>query len=359
MAEIRVALVTLPWGEPHIARLNRALEPAEVIRVHRFDALGVAGALRRADVAFLTGDLDERFLRAPLLKWVHCGHAGIERSALPEVFDHGLQVTSAAGRSAPALAEHAMLFMLALSFRYGHILDAQRAHRWGVRGQQALRALCGQTLGIVGLGHTGVELAKRAKAFGMRVLAIRRSAQSSPAVDRLYSLERGENLDELLEESDYVVLALPLSDRTYHLIGPKQLARMRPTAHLVNIARGGLVDEPALITALRARRLAGAAIDVAQEEPLPGDSPLWDTPNLLITPHVTPQLEDRVERALEILLENVQRYRSDRPLLNQLTTDDLFTRISQPGTLLGSGGLDLVTRIERLARRLVHRWRAR
>ena len=358
MPEIRHALVTLPWQGEALDRIKRALAPAEVVCAHRFDVPRISRALRQADVAILAGDLDDRVLQAPLLKWVHCGHAGLDRSARPEVFERGLLLTSAAGRSAPALAEHAMFFMLALSFRYGHLYKAQLAHRWGVSGQGGLSALYGKTLGIVGLGHTGVELAKRAKAFGMRVLAYRRRPDAVQEVDRLYSADRGEPLGGLLEESDYVVLALPLSDQTNRLIGAGELAHMRPGAHLVNIARGGLVDEQALLDALQSGRLAGAAIDVAEHEPLPSDHPLWDAPNLLITPHVTPQMPDRDGRALDILLENIRRYREGEQLLNQLMPDDQFSQQPGPGAAK-SAGAGFVYRSNRFARRLLHRWRTR
>lgn len=325
MPEIRVVLLTLPWRGHLLAALRKALLPAEVIEVNRFDAWGINRALKRADVAIVAGDVDDRYVRAPHMRWVHCGHAGLDQSAQPGLFDRGLLLTSAAGRSAPALAEHALFFMLALSFRFGHFYAAQRAHRWGVPGQRKLRALHGQTLGIVGLGHTGIEVARRAKAFGMRVIAYRRRAEQPPEVDRLYCTDLGGSLDELLAASDYVVLVLPLSDKSLHLIGAPELAKMRRGAHLINIARGGLIDEEALLQALHSGHLAGAAIDVAEQEPLPSDSPLWDAPNLLITPHVTPRTADRDERALQLLVENIRRYRADEPLLNRISRDDQFT----------------------------------
>lgn len=325
MADIEAALITLPWQAGHLETLTAALAPAEVVLTHRLNAPRIARALRHVDVAFLAGDIDDRFLSAPNLRWVHCGHAGLDRSARPDVLERGLLLTSSAGRSSPALAEHAMFFMLALSFRFGRFYQAQLAGRWGVSGQYDLRALHGQVLGIVGLGNTGIELAKRASAFGMRVLAYRRRGEIVPAVDQLYSADRGDTLDALLEQSDYVVLTLPLTDDTYHLIGARELALMRPDAQLINIARGGLVDEQALLAALHAGSLAGAAIDVAESEPLPRESELWRAPNLLITPHVTPQCADREQRSLQILLENIRRYRAGESMLNQLTRADVFS----------------------------------
>ena len=326
MPSIDYVLATVPYQGEHLARLRRAFAPAVLHQLRRDDMAGIAAALERADVAVLAGDLDDRFLGAPRLRWIHCDHAGLNRSARPEVFARGLLVTSSAGRSSPVLAEHALLFMLALAYNFPRFYAAQQAHRWGIAGQDALRGLYGCTVGIVGLGHTGTELATRAKAMGLRVLGYRRRADAVPGVDRVYSAERGEPLDELLRESDYVVLAVPLSDATHHLIGEKELRLMKPTARLVNMARGAVVDEAALLRALREGWIAGAGLDTFAQEPLPPDSPLWEAPNVLITPHMTPQVPDRTGRALDVIEENVRRYRAGERLLNQLTPEDVYTK---------------------------------
>src|SRR6185436_1906177 len=168
-------LITVQWAPERVDQLVARLGAAEVVRTH--DQAEVARALERAEVAIIHSDLDERFLVAPRLRWVHCDHAGLNRSARPEVFARGLLVTSSSGRSAQALAEHAIFFMLLFAYRYPAFLEAQRAHRWGIPGQDSLRGLIGQTIGIVGLGNTGQELATRAKALGMRVLGYRRRAE--------------------------------------------------------------------------------------------------------------------------------------------------------------------------------------
>ncbi|MDQ3701644.1 MAG: D-2-hydroxyacid dehydrogenase [Chloroflexota bacterium] len=327
MPEVEYVLATVSYQGEHLEKLRGACAPADVVVLRRDDAGGIATALERADVAVLAGDLDERHLRAPRLKWVHCDHAGLNKSARPEVFERGLLVTSSAGRSAPALAEHALFFMLALAYNFTAFLEAQRGHRWGIVGQDSLHGLYGRTVGIVGLGNTGSELAVRAQACGMRVLGYRRSVGAAPAgVDRLYSAARGETLESLLRESDFVVLAVPLSDATHHLIGERELGQMKPGAFLVNMARGAVVDEVALLAALRDGRLAGAGLDTFSQEPLPAESPLWDAPNVLITPHVTPQVPDRTGRSLDIIVENVRRYRAGDPLLNQLRPEDVYTK---------------------------------
>ncbi len=327
MPDIVSVLATVPYQGEHLARLRAAFAPADVTLLRRDDTAGIAAALETADVAVLAGDLDERHLRAPRLKWVHCDHAGLNKSARPEVFERGLLVTSSAGRSSPVLAEHAMLFMLALAFNFTGFLDAQRHHQWGIPEQDELRGLYGRTVGIAGLGNTGSELAVRAKAMGMRVLGYRRSDAPAPAgVDRVYSAARGETIEPLLRESDFVVLAVPLSDSTHHMIGEREFALIKPGAYLVNMARGPVVDEAALLAALHTGRLAGAGLDTFGREPLPPESPLWDAPNVLITPHVTPQVPDRTGRSLDVIEENVRRYRARQPLLNLLRPEDVYTR---------------------------------
>jgi phosphoglycerate dehydrogenase-like enzyme len=323
---IKIVMTTLPYQQGHWERLIQAISPAELIRLEPDNANGIAAALERADVALLSGDLDERSLYAPHLRWIHSDHAGLNKSARPEVFERGLIVTSSAGRSSPALAEHILFFMLALTYNYPAFYQAQLAHQWGIPAQDRLRGLYGRTVGIIGMGNTGKDLAIRVKACGMRVSGYRRRRAEPPlGVDRIYS-DQGETIDALLKESDFVVLVLPLSDATYHLIGERELALMKPSAFLINLARGAIVDEVALVTALRNRTIAGAGLDTFKQEPLPPDNPLWDTPNTLITPHTTPKVPDRIGRSLDIICENVRRYRANEPLLNVLTAEDVFTR---------------------------------
>src|SRR3954467_7653466 len=250
MPDIKTVLLTVRWADEYVERLRALLGEAEIVRTR--DNAEIERTLARADVAILSGDLDDRYADAPSLRWVHCDHAGLNKSARPWVFERGLLVTSSSGRSAPALAEHAILYMLFFSYRYPAFLEAQRKHQWGIEGQDQLRGLIGRTVGIVGLGNTGQELATRAQALGMRVLGYRRRAEDVPGVDRLYAAERGESLDDLLRESDLVVLPARLSDAPPRLTGRRKLALMQLSAVLVNMARGGVVDEAALVAALRA-----------------------------------------------------------------------------------------------------------
>jgi phosphoglycerate dehydrogenase-like enzyme len=159
----------------------------------------------------------------------------------------------------------------------------------------------------------------------MQVLGYRRRATRSPlGVDELYSADAGEGLDALLRRSDFVVLALGLSDATHQLVGERELNLIGPSGYLINMARGPIVDEAALARALYDRRIAGAGLDTFAVEPLPQDSPLWDAPNTLITPHVTPAVPDRTARSLDIISENVRRFQAGEPLLNALAPEDVY-----------------------------------
>lgn len=317
----------MPFEPAQWAKLEQAIGSDTVIRVDARDDIEVEAALRKAEIAILPDDLDVRHLRAPKLKWVHCDHAGLTRSARPEVFARGLIVTGSAGRSGPALAEHVMMFALMLGSRYPDFYEAQKRHEWRRSPEMSqLRALCGRTIGIIGMGHTGTELARRAKAFDMRVLGYRRRDAALPeGVDQMFSADNGDSIDPILEQADILALVLNLSDKTHHLINDRALRLMKSSAIIINLARGPIIDTEALMAALKEGRLAGAGLDVTDPEPLPADHPLWDTPNVLITPHFTAALPDRSERSLQMIIENIRRYRAGEPMLNQITQDDLWT----------------------------------
>ena len=318
------ALVTVQWEPELIAGLERCLDAEKVIYAR--DDADITRALETAEVAIIASDLDDRYVQAPKLRWVHCDHAGLNKSARPGVFERGLLVTSSSGRSSDALAEHALFFMFNHAYRVREVIAAQSEHRWDNAGRQPLLALRGQTLGIIGVGKTGGALALRARALGMRVLGSRRSTEPVEGVDKMYSTERGDTIDELLRESDFIVLSTPLTDATHHLIGARQLGLMKPTAYLINMARGSVIDEPSLIDALRSGTIAGAGLDVFEREPLQSDSPLWDMPNVLITPHSTPALPDKQQRCYGVVCENIRRLKAGEPLLNLLRRDEVWTK---------------------------------
>lgn len=323
---IKHVLATVDYGPDQLRHLADAFAPARFTHVAADDEAGIRDALATADVAVLRSDLDQRFLGAPALRWVHCDHAGPERSASPAVFERGLIVTSSAGRSAPALAHHVMFFALALAFDAPGLLEQQRARRWrGPTGYEDRLSLWGKTMGVIGLGNTGRELGPLAKAFGMRTLGYRRRAGEVPGFDRVYAADRGELIEQLLAESDVVAITAPLTDRTYRMIGARELTMMKRSAYLINLGRGRIVDEAALVRALRDGVIAGAGLDVFEEEPLPETAEIWRAPNVIITPHMTPKMPDRTERSIAIITENIRRFRAGESLVNQLQPEDVFS----------------------------------
>jgi phosphoglycerate dehydrogenase-like enzyme len=256
----------------------------------------------------------------PGLRWIALVSAGAD-SALRAglVRPGGPIVTTANGVHAIQMGEHVFGMLLMWARRWPTLLELQRERSWPDHAQwQALRGveLNGATLGIVGLGAIGRQIAHLGRAFGMRVLGVRRSAQvgqTDPDVDALFPPEK---LREMLARADYVVIAAPSTPETHHLIGEAELAAMKPTAFLVNIARGALVDEPALIRALGEGRIGGAGLDVFEREPLPPDSPLWMMPNVIISPHAAGSSPVYSRRFTDLLLENLARYRAGEPLRN-------------------------------------------
>lgn len=244
------------------------------------------------------------------LRWIQFLGAGIEGSLFPELLASDIILTNASGVHAIPIAEH--VFGMMLMFARGlHRCVRQQMHaEWNRDGfREQVRELHGATLGVVGLGAIGATVAERGKAFGMRVLATRRHPQQRPEyVDVLLPSSR---LPELLRESEYVVLCVPLTRETRHLIGEAELRQMRCDSILINISRGAVVDQPALVRALQEGWIAGAGLDVFDPEPLPTDSPLWHLPNVIISPHVSGVTPYYGVRAAEIFLHNLHAFLAD------------------------------------------------
>jgi phosphoglycerate dehydrogenase-like enzyme len=246
------------------------------------------------------------------MRWLHTFSAGVDHPVFKGLLARGVRVTTSSGASASAVAQMAILFLLALSRGLPAHLAAQRERRW-VPGQG--EDLEGKVVGVVGLGPIGLEVAGLARALGMRVIGMRRR----PAGDEPCETWPMARLGELLAIADYVVLALPLTPDTHHLLDGAALARMRPDARLVNVGRGELVDEAALAAALRDGRIAGAALDVLEEEPLPEASPLWGMPGVIVTPHVAASTPMAHHHAAELFVENLGRWVRGEALRNEVT----------------------------------------
>ena len=329
MREIHKVLATVPYREDKRKILEEAFTPAEVCWVSKDDKEKISEVLKEADAAVLGSDITPQILKEGVhLKWIHCDHAGLNASARPEVFERNIILSGSAGRSGPVLTEHIFFLTLSLVYDSHGLLKQQEQKVWGgIPGYQERRGLYGKTMGIIGMGYTGQETAKRAKAFGMAVLGYGRSkGEPFDFVDKMYYQSEGDGIEQLLAESDVVVLSIRLSDETYHMIDAEALKNMKPTAYLINMARGAVIDEAALAEALKNKVIAGAGCDTFECEPLPAESSLWDLPNMVITPHCTPEMPDLAARSLEIICENVKRFREEKNLKNQLTVRDVYTK---------------------------------
>jgi len=253
------------------------------------------------------------------LKFIQSISAGTDQYDKQLLRERGVRVASAAGVNAQAVAEHAMALILALSRRLPEARDNQHARHWrGMIGDLSRREmeLAGKTLLVVGMGRIGSRLARLAKAFDMRVIAIKRDPSTgTEGADAVAGTER---LHEMLGQADVVALTCPLTPQTQNLIDAAALAAMRPDAYLINVARGRVVDEPALIQALQEGRLSAAALDVTLEEPLPAASPLWAMPNVLITPHTAGETRAYEDNVIDILVDNLDRLWRGAPLRNEV-----------------------------------------
>jgi phosphoglycerate dehydrogenase-like enzyme len=285
------------------------------------DAETLESRLPEADVLIISGLWRDVLLdRSPKLRYIQSIGAGTDQFPREELARRGIRLASARGVNARAVAEHAMALILALSRRLPEARDNQARRIWrGMIGDLAGREdeLGSKMLLIVGLGDIGGRLARLAKAFDMRVVGLRRNPTAGAgAADAVHPMSA---LGSLLQEADFVALTCPLTPETEKLIDEAALARMKPSAYLVNVARGRVADENALIAALAEHRIAGAALDVTAEEPLPPDSPLWGMEHVLITPHTAGETRRYEDNVIEILRDNLDRlWRGETGLRNQI-----------------------------------------
>ncbi len=285
------------------------------------DGDGINTAISEAEV-FVCGSFSEEALKnAARLKWVSFWSAGLDNKLTPALLERSPIITNASGVHGANIAEHVLMFMLMFTRRMNLLFRDQIETKWGhhfASRSEGAGELTGQTLGIVGLGRIGEALAKRAKSFEMRVIAVKRDPSSRYSGEiELDAVYGAEELPRLLAESDHVCLSVPYSPQTHHLINGENLPQMKPSAFLYNIGRGKSVDEAALIEALKAGTIAGAGLDVFETEPLPSDSPLWTMENVLITPHNSGMTPHYFTRTASLFAENLERYLNGEPLNNR------------------------------------------
>ena len=341
MREPLVVLIAAPFEREHVDRI-RAVDPR--IELLHDPALlprpryvsDHAGAplqrtpeqearflemLGRAEVIFdfPSGHIRDLPAVAPRLRWLQSTSAGIGQMVKRVGLDQtDITFTTASGVHARPLADFCLMAMLMFAKNYQWMERDKKAKRWE---RYCGEELTGKTLAIVGIGRVGQEVARHGKRMDMRVTGMRRSANPVPDTDKLF--DRAD-LHAMLREADFLVLAAPHTPETEGIIGEGELALLKASAVLINIGRGALVDEDALIRALQEKRLAGAALDVAREEPPPQDSPLWDMPNVIISPHSASTVTQENARITDIFCDNLRRYLSGQPLRNVLDKKQLY-----------------------------------
>lgn len=322
MEPINVVVIS-PVGEQYLKQIAAVSSKIKVIdayeldraeRKDRFDNKEQFDAvLADAEVLYGFDPPRDVYSRAPRLKWFQAMWAGIERFVDDEFRRSSVIMTTVSGIHAVPMAEYVIMTMLMLAKGIPRCFEQKRQKLWKRFNPTDLRS---KVVGIVGLGHIGREVARLAKAFGMEVIATRRSAKPGARakyVDRLFSREQ---LPQLLSSSDFVVLSLPVTPETKNIIGEKELKNMKPTAYLINVARGAVIDENALIRALEESTIAGAGLDVFSAEPLPADSKLWELPNVIFTPHISGNLDNYYKLATDLFCENLKRYVNGKKLFN-------------------------------------------
>lgn len=306
------------WNAPpwFAERLQRDFPDLTIIHLDSYDRM--EEEIGEAEVVVAWSIRPEQFKAGKKLRWIHSPAAAVHQLMFPELINSDVILTNAREVHGPVVAEHVIALIFALAKKIPEAVGLQQKHTWGQeilwRGRLRPREVAGATLGLVGLGSIGQEVAKRAGALGMTVIAVRENPMKEvpEGVKQVYATA---HLQAVLEQSDYIVLAVPLTPSTTKLMNAERLSQVKSDAYLINVGRGPLIDEPALAAALRSHQIGGAALDVFEHEPLPADSALWDLENLLITPHTAGLTEKLWDRHYELFSENLRRYLAGRPLL--------------------------------------------
>lgn len=317
-------LVIFPPVEEARYEAIRAAAGSAMDVVNAADSAAALAAIAGADAFF--GKLTPELLTAAdRLRWVQSPTASLEHYVFPALIEHPATLTNMRGLFNDVIADHVMGFVLCFARNLHTYVRYQAEHRYEPVGGEAARSnftsgagvtteidhahphLGDQTIGIIGYGGIGTEIGRRAAAFGMHVIAV------DPVNPAAWPMGR---LPELLATSDYVAIAAPHTPKTAHMFDAARLAQMKPSAYLINIGRGAIVDLSALVGALRAKQIAGAALDVFEVEPLPRDHALWDFPNVIITPHVAGNSPRIAGRHLAVVVDNVRRFIAGEPLQN-------------------------------------------
>ena len=301
-----------PW---FAERLRRDFPQLEVVHLHDYDR--VNDEIADADIAIAWSLRGEQIKAANELKWIHSTATAVHFLMSDELRSSNIVVTNARDVHGPVVAEHAMALVFALAKRLPQAMRYQQQKHWAQQdiwnAAPCPRELKGASIAIIGLGGIGRPLAKMASSLGMRVIGVREHPERAcEGVEKIYSFA---DLNDALGHADFLVLALPVTPKTHHLMNASRLARLKRDAYLINVGRGVLIDEAALVDALRRKSFAGAALDVTEEEPLPSESPLWAMDNVFITPHIASLTEQMWERHYETFTQNLRRFLKNEPLM--------------------------------------------
>jgi phosphoglycerate dehydrogenase-like enzyme len=278
----------------------------------------------RADIAYFSSDIFPNFAKqffsatrkAPALKWMQVFNAGVDHPVFASVIERGVRLTTSSGTAAEPIAQTAIAGMLMLARNFPRWLAGQREHHWNpLAAADFPRDLRGQTMLVYGLGAIGIEIARLAHLLGLKVIGVRR--QNSP-VEHVDEMHTPDQLAELLPRCDWLTVACPLTSETRGMFNTALLAKLPRGARFINISRGEVVDEPALIGALESGQLGGAYLDVFMQEPLPATSPLWDLPNVIVTPHNSTASAGNDTRVTALFLANLKRWQQNQPLINEV-----------------------------------------
>ena len=283
---------------------------------HATDDEARARGLADCDIAFTWIMSAAEVAAARRLKWVHTSAVAVETLALPDLFARGIIVSNSRGVQATPIAEHVFAVVLALVKQLPFVLEKQREHRWAqndLTGDRLPWLLRRRTLGLIGVGTIGSEVALLAGAFGMRVIAVRRR-QGRDHVPGVHEMLAYDDLDSMLARADVVVIAAPLTAETASMIDAARLARMKRGAVLINVGRAKIVDHAALNDALRSGHLGGASLDVFLQEPLPEHDPLWSAPNVILTPHTSGFRQGHWDEVIDLFADNLDRFQRNEPV---------------------------------------------
>ncbi|MFL6310974.1 MAG: D-2-hydroxyacid dehydrogenase [Terriglobales bacterium] len=300
------------------ARLQQNFPGHQFIQLQNYDR--VPQEIADTDVFIGLSLRPEQFAAAKRLRWIHSPAAAVHQLMYPELVNSSVALTNSTGVHGPVVAEHAITLLLALAKRLPQAMQYQAKHEWSQnqlwQGSPRPREVADSTVLVIGMGSIGREFAARAKALGLRIMAIRENP--AKGLDGANAVYASAQIDEVLPQADYVLLCTPVTPATTGIMNAARLGKMKPDSYLINVARGPLIEEAALLDALQHRRIAGAALDVFNQEPLPADSPFWSLDNILITPH-TAAVTDRLwERHYRLIVDNMKRFLAGERLLNEV-----------------------------------------